>query len=57
LIEYWLIDKTKITVSQVYDESYDKNRLMSNKYYQNGVFPDEVSVSQLLKEVHVYVSF
>jgi len=33
--------KTKLTGSQLYEESYDKKECKSNKSYQNGIYPDE----------------
>ena len=34
--------KTKITVSQLYYESYNKKECKSNKSYQNAIYPNEV---------------
>jgi hypothetical protein len=36
------MNKTKITVNQLYDESYDKKECKSNKSYQNGIYTDEL---------------
>jgi hypothetical protein len=43
--------KTKITVCQLFNESYDKKEYKSNKSYQNGIYPDEVQVFTFLRLV------
>jgi hypothetical protein len=36
------MNEIKMTISQLYVESYDKKKIKSNKSYQNKIYPDEM---------------
>jgi hypothetical protein len=41
VIDFWLKDRTSITISQLFDESYDKKENKSSKFLQIEMFSVE----------------